>query len=51
MVGETLEGKSKGNNYIVYRGGKTRDFDLKLQRNPVVVRDREKPTTGDREKA
>ncbi len=31
MVGETLAGKPKGNNYIVYRGGKTRDFDLKLQ--------------------
>jgi hypothetical protein len=31
MVGETLEGHPKGNNYIVYRGAKTRDFDLKLQ--------------------
>src|ERR1700679_4035230 len=31
MVGETLQGKPKGNNYIVYRGDKTRDFDLKLQ--------------------
>jgi len=31
MVGETLAGKPKGNNYIVYRGDKTRDFDLKLQ--------------------
>jgi hypothetical protein len=31
MVGETFEGKPKGNNYIVYRGDKTRDFDLKLQ--------------------
>src|SRR3984885_885806 len=31
MVGETLEGEPKGNNYIVYRGDKTRDFDLKLQ--------------------
>jgi len=31
MVGETLEGKPKGNNYVVYRGDKTRDFDLKLQ--------------------
>jgi hypothetical protein len=31
MVGETLLGKPKGNNYIVYRGDKTRDFDLKLQ--------------------
>ena len=31
MVGETFEGKSMGNNYIVYRGDKTRDFDLKLQ--------------------
>lgn len=31
MVGETVEGKPRGNNYIVYRGDKTRDFDLKLQ--------------------
>jgi hypothetical protein len=31
MVGETFEGKPRGNNYIVYRGDKTRDFDLKLQ--------------------
>jgi len=31
MVGETFEGKQKGNNYIVYRGDTTRDFDLKLQ--------------------
>lgn len=31
LVGETLEGRPKGNNYIVYRGDKTRDFDLKLQ--------------------
>jgi hypothetical protein len=31
MVGETFEGKPKGNNYIVYRGDKARDFDLKLQ--------------------
>ena len=31
MVGETLEGKPKGNNYVVYRGDKSRDFDLKLQ--------------------
>ena len=31
MVGETLEGKPKGNNYIVYREARTRDFDLKLQ--------------------
>ena len=31
MVGETFEGKPKGNNYIVYRGAKTRAFDLKLQ--------------------
>lgn len=31
MVGETFEGKPKGNNYIVYRGDKTRDFNLKLQ--------------------
>ena len=31
MVGETLQGKPKGNNYIVYRAEKARDFDLKLQ--------------------
>jgi hypothetical protein len=31
MIGETLEGKPRGNNYIVYRGDKTRDFDLKLK--------------------
>lgn len=31
MVGETFEGKAKGNNYIVYRGDRTRDFDLKLR--------------------
>jgi hypothetical protein len=31
MVGETFEGKPRGNNYIVYRGDQTRDFDLKLQ--------------------
>ena len=31
MVGETLEGKPRGNNYIVYRGERTRDFDLKLR--------------------
>jgi hypothetical protein len=31
MIGETLADKPKGNNYIVYRGAKTRDFDLKLQ--------------------
>lgn len=31
MTGETLDGKPRGNNYIVYRGDKTRDFDLKLQ--------------------
>jgi hypothetical protein len=31
MVGETLEGKPRGNNYIVYRGDRTRDFDLKLR--------------------
>lgn len=31
LVGETLEGKPRGNNYIVYLGAKTRDFDLKLQ--------------------
>jgi hypothetical protein len=31
MIGETIEGKPKGNNYIIYRGDTTRDFDLKLQ--------------------
>jgi hypothetical protein len=31
MVGETLEGHPKGNNYIVYSAQKTKDFDLKLQ--------------------
>lgn len=31
MIGETLEDKPKGNNYVVYHGDKTRDFDLKLQ--------------------
>lgn len=31
MVGETLEDKAKGNNYIVCRGDKARNFDLKLQ--------------------
>jgi Domain of Unknown Function (DUF1080) len=31
MVGEVLEGHPRGNNYIVYRGDKPRDFDLKLQ--------------------
>jgi hypothetical protein len=31
IVGETLEGKPRGNNYIVYRGERTRDFDLKLR--------------------
>jgi hypothetical protein len=31
MIGETLADHPKGNNYIVYRGQKTRDFDLKLQ--------------------
>ena len=31
MIGETREGKPAGNNYIVYRGEQTRDFDLKLQ--------------------
>jgi hypothetical protein len=31
LVGETFEGKPKGNNYIVYRGTQTRDFDLKLK--------------------
>jgi 3-keto-disaccharide hydrolase len=31
MIGEILADKPKGNNYIVYRGDRTRDFDLKLQ--------------------
>jgi hypothetical protein len=31
MVGETIEGKPRGNNYIVHRGDKARDFDLKLR--------------------
>ena len=31
MVGETQAGSARGNNYIVYRGERTRDFDLKLQ--------------------
>jgi hypothetical protein len=31
MVGQTYADKGKGNNYIVYRGDKVRDFDLKLQ--------------------
>jgi hypothetical protein len=31
MIGETLEGKPRGNNYIVYRGEKAKDFDLKLR--------------------
>jgi hypothetical protein len=31
MVGEIPADKPRGNNYIVYRGAKTRDFDLKLQ--------------------
>jgi len=31
MIGETLEGKPRGNNYIVYSADRTRDFDLKLQ--------------------
>jgi len=31
MVGETLADRPRGNNYIVYRGSETRDFDLKLQ--------------------
>jgi hypothetical protein len=31
IIGETLENQTKGNNYIVYRGDKARDFDLKLQ--------------------
>lgn len=31
MIGETLADQRKGNNYIVYKGAKPRDFDLKLQ--------------------
>ena len=31
MVGETFADKPKGNNYIVYRDARPRDFDLKLQ--------------------
>ena len=31
MVGETFEGKPMGNNYIVYRRDKARNFDLKLR--------------------
>lgn len=31
MVGETKETDHKGNNYIVYKGDKPKDFDLKLQ--------------------
>lgn len=31
MIGETLEGHPRGNNYIVYRGEQARDFDLKLE--------------------
>jgi hypothetical protein len=31
IVGETLAGQPRGNNYIVYRGDKPRDFDMKLQ--------------------
>jgi len=31
MIGETLEGKPKGNNYIVYTGSRPKDFDLKLK--------------------
>jgi len=31
LIGETQQGHPRGNNYIVYRGDKTRDFDLKLQ--------------------
>lgn len=31
MIGETLADQLKGNNYIVYKGDKPRDFDLKLQ--------------------
>jgi hypothetical protein len=33
MMGETLEGRPKGNNYIVYHGDKTRDFDLKRRKS------------------
>jgi hypothetical protein len=31
MIGEIPQGGPSGNNYIVYRGDKPRDFDLKLQ--------------------
>lgn len=31
MVGQTYQDQPKGNNYIVYRGDKVRDFDLKVQ--------------------
>lgn len=31
MVGETMADNPRGNSYIVYRGEKTKDFDLKLQ--------------------
>ncbi len=31
MVGETLEGKPRGNSYIVYTAGRAKDFNLKLQ--------------------
>jgi hypothetical protein len=31
MIGEIPADKPRGNNYIVYRGDKTRDFDLKLK--------------------
>jgi len=31
MVGETMADNPRGNSYIVYRGEKTEDFDLKLQ--------------------
>ncbi|MGI4854152.1 MAG: 3-keto-disaccharide hydrolase [Janthinobacterium lividum] len=31
MVGETKEADRKGNNYIVYKNDRPRDFDLKLQ--------------------
>ena len=32
MVGEMLEGKPQGNNYVVYRGDTARDFDLRMRR-------------------
>ncbi len=31
MIGETFEGKPRGNSYIVYTAAKAKDFDLKLQ--------------------